>query len=150
MKVNRGWNVYCQRFYDSWKTEIIKWTTRQMILLKNGSIFSLKRRREVILFCGAWTCLNGNKLSHQISTNSHIQGLFDMDLLSCRALETAPQSPKLILIRPQNERWNDNVSGHVSLQLNLAIKRFSSMCYLTSFTECKTNMGWRKGIVIFS
>ena len=50
---------------------------------KNGSTFN-RTRREV--FCGPWTCLNGNRLSHKISTDSYIWWLFYMDLLACRAL----------------------------------------------------------------
>lgn len=38
------------------------------------------------MFCGPWTCLNGNRLSHKISTDSYIWWLFYMDLLACRAL----------------------------------------------------------------
>lgn len=90
VKANRGWNVCCHleaKILWFWEKRSNKWNTRGQILFKNVSTFNLRRRKEGILLCGTWTCLNGNKLSYKISTNSYIQWLFDMDLPSCMALQ---------------------------------------------------------------
>lgn len=95
VKANRGWNVCCHleaKILWFWEKRSNKWNTRGQILFKNVSTFNLRRRKEGILLCGTWSCLNGNKLPYKISTNSYIQWLFDMDLPSYMASRDSPTS----------------------------------------------------------
>lgn len=70
-----------------------------------------------------------------------MQWLFDMNLLSLRALQELHHGPQSSFQSdPRTRGEMITFQANAGLQFNFARKKFSSVCYLASFTRCRINI----------